>query len=269
MELKIENIIQVILRKHEIQRVKYFEEKKFKNVTDFISSVNDSIISNIEDQKDAYFNSKISNQDILDNLSDFILEYSSNLYAFGADVNLCKQWLSVYTCLRFIKKDFFDAPAYCILIEEYSLLKIIPQNITISKQLPDQVLNLILSSNHEKEIVDNRYDSEVLRKQYNILLNNIPGGDTKKLNTAFEKIYQWYYENGWLDEYEYGQFPLFEPAICALFALAIRNGYIPNKMTKRQFLFYRIAVEEKKYKNLFYYTEKGLIFDKNVFLMDY
>ena len=269
MELKIENIIQVILTKHETQKVKYFEEKKFKNVTDFISSVNDAIISNIVDQKDAYSNSKISRQDILDNLSYFILEYTSNLYAFGVDVNLCKQWLSVYTCLIFVKQDFFEASAYCILTEEYSLLKIIPQNVKVSKQLPDQILKLLLNTNHETEIDISRYDSEELRKQYNFLLNNITGGDKKILDSAFGKIYRWYYENGWVDEYENGQFPLFEPAICALFALAVRNGYMPNKMTKRQFLFYRIAAEEKKYKNLFYYAEERLIFDEKVFLTDY
>lgn len=266
MELTINNIIQLLLEKHKTQTLIYSDKYKFRNTKKYEAKNNDYIISAIVELKDMYSRQGVDNKHAINNLSDLVLEYCSNLYAFGAEISLCKQWLSLYAGLSYFRKDYFDAAVFAVIAEEFAIVKMIPDEMLNSRQTPEQVFWKLLEKPLRYPLTSDIHAYQGIFKEYCKMLKDIPAGDSKSLDNSFKNIAQYYFEDGWTNKYEFKQFPLFEPVICSLFSYAVRKGYSPGGFSAKEKIFYRLAIEAKSYADIYSGAYDQLKINKKILL---
>jgi hypothetical protein len=197
-------------------------------------------------------------------ISDAVLKYVSDLYAAGADVGYCKNWIAIYVTLLLINKNYVEAAIYATLADEAFIIKHLPDVIIDTKNV-DEVLFWQQLQRKTIHPLDLSSEGSIINSAYKNIYA-YPNATDKQVDEAFQVIAHYRYEDGWSSQYNYGEFPLFEPVLCAIMYNAISLGYKPLKLDTKSKLFFAIALGNKKAYNFFELKSKAEIVISSNFL---
>jgi hypothetical protein len=197
-------------------------------------------------------------------ISDAVLKYASDLYAAGADVGYCKNWIAIYVTLLLINKNYVEAAIYATLANEAFIINHLP-DVAINTKNVDEILFWQQLQRKTIHPLDLSGEGSIMNSAYKNIYA-YPNATDKQLDEAFQVIAHYRYEDGWSSKYHYGEFPLFEPVLCAIMCNAISLGYKPLKLDTKSKLFFAIALSNKKANNFFELKNKTEIVISSNFL---
>ena len=177
-------------------------------------------------------------------LTGLLGEFSSNLYALGASTEVWRHWTSLTAFGLYLSCNIQRAANYAALGGEWAFIKALPNKPFNTLQTGDLVAWSIVSGNPLPQID--------LPDQFDNVWFNLAHGIIKQNHSTTEESLKgiadfWMEETGgaW-KTFLYGRYPVFETPICAVAAVARRNGFTPTSLTKDQsnFLEPGLAIRE-------------------------
>lgn len=257
MELNFNNYLKLLEEAVLTETVKYLHPKRFENAEKYKEHASECFRSAILETVDSYKQEKIDDDLAYSIVSDSVLQYASDMYAMGAEINHCKKWIAIYAGMRLLKKDYLEAAAYAILADEDALLESVPNELLKSRNTEDQVLWSILGKPLAFSISMN-YRGAEMAWTYSEMLHYKQNRSTTKLDEAFQAIAAYSFGEGWTLSYTPGEYPLFEPPICAILRCLKNKGYLPGKYEKMSSAFFEIALNDDR-KPTFFLTSGGVL----------
>lgn len=190
-------------------------------------------------------------EEALNELAEASIEIASSLYSSGAEHLVWKQWSAIAAFGLFLTDQIYESVQYAVLAEEWEFLKIIPLTSSVSKQIPEQVIWHLIGGHLTTELPKLGKDSE--DNSWLELAQSIPAGHHDLTESALKGIADFWIaelEDSW-QYYQPGDYPDFNPQVCAVAVLARRNGFVPTSFTTEQFSFLEAGLATSEQSNLF------------------
>jgi hypothetical protein len=265
MELNSNYYLKLLVEAVLSEAVKYPHPPRFKNAGKYKEYASEEFRNAILETVDLYEQEKMDEGLAYSIVSDAVLRYASDTYAMGAAINYCKKWIALHAGMKLLKKDYFDAVSYAIIADEPALLESVPDELLKSKNTEDQ----ILWSLHVKPLAFSINMDQLgaeMAVAYNEILHYQQNMSANKLDEAFQCISEYSTDDGWTLSYVPGEYPLFEPPICAILRCLKNKGYLPGKYKKKSSAFFEIVLNDDRKPAFFFSSEGTLQFAEKEFL---
>jgi hypothetical protein len=186
---------------------------------------------------------RLSPDDALSQLSDLVLELTSLLYSAGAPHPVWRRWSGIYALGQRLQGHEPEAAKYAALGGEWALLEALADRPPRTKRVSELISWCVLRGQPSSIAAAARDEEDEAWLQ---LGASIAARDDSMTARALETIAQ-----HWLGEGDWRAFhprsaPDFEPAVCAVAALARRNGFTGQGLSAdaREFLEPGLATAE-------------------------
>jgi hypothetical protein len=185
---------------------------------------------------------RLRREDALTQLTELVLELTSLLFAAGADHRTWRHW-SGMTALGFLLLPRpSDSAQYAALGGEWALLSEVPHGRP-PRRLADRVAWAVLLG--QATDFTSRRKTDEFDRAWLTLASSIPRQDHPSTEQALKTIARhWLEEDDDWRDFHARSAPDFEPALCALAALARRNGLRPKTMTPDELAFLEPGLAE-------------------------
>jgi hypothetical protein len=194
---------------------------------------------------------EIDEEEALNELAEAAIEIASSLYSSGAEHQVWRRWCAIAAFGLFLTDQIRQSIQYAVLAEEWEFLKILPLTGGVSKQIPEQVIWLLVGGCLTTELPTLGRDSE--DNAWLALAQSIPAGQHDVTETALKDIADFWIaelEDSW-QNYQPGGYPDFNPQVCAVAALARHNGFFLTSFTAEQYSFLEAGLATSERPNLF------------------
>lgn len=168
--------------------------------------------------------------DAITMLAKLVNEFTSFLYAVGANHNQWRHWAGLTAFGLFLSAEIHDAAKYAALGGEWEFLQVFPEQPINTQQNADKVTWALITGKPVSTIMPSQdeYGNDWL-----MLFQSLRAKDYINTEKYLKSIADfWIEESGddW-NSFSYGRYPVFETPICAVAALARHQGFIPTSLT--------------------------------------
>lgn len=169
-------------------------------------------------------------------LTSLVNEFTSFLYAVGADHEVWRHWASLTAFGLLLSGEIHRAGQYAALGGEWDFIKALPDIPVTSHQEADQVTWMLI---REQPIIQLKAPKHGYGLAWLKLARSISSGDNKTTERCFKLIANFWMEEtgGDWNNFYFGRYPVFETPICAVAALVRHKGFVPTSLNSKQYRF--------------------------------
>lgn len=156
---------------------------------------------------------------------DLSLEMMSCLYAAGAPHPVWRRWSALAAFGMVLSNQYLSSCPYLVLAGEWSCVRALAGHpVEVSDSMELRTTWALATGQRERNFLPDRIDDA--DAPWMTLLDSIPAGDFGRTEASLRELAEfWILEDEEWEVFEARSYPVFEPEVCAVAAVARHRGY--------------------------------------------